>query len=393
VNQVRVPIFTNHNQRLTMDLSWFIPFLALAAVSGWFSPELVAAGSESRERILAGLLIPLALSALLAVYEASRVIISQLVSTEIARQRRLYPTGSVQTGFSIPEDPGTELKREIIAPIAMLATAALCGLASLVSGQPEEVQVVLRTLAFLTGGIGAVNMLPALPFAGGSAFRAIFWFLYESHLSGTRAAFLYSQLFASIAFGFGGYLLVWRPEYIVPGLWCLLLGWYVVRSSRNELLRSMIITRASNVTAADAVSGLNPTVRAAAPLTEAIDILLEQKANGPGLVRNRNVYAGYLSLETVREIPRANWRNLNVQDALIPLTNLPESAPGADLLSVLRMHERSPEQPVLVLEEDGRISGLIDATMDARMLTRRGLARDVRGQAAVHPPDGRRNTS
>ncbi|MEX2426110.1 MAG: hypothetical protein WD401_05025 [Thermomicrobiaceae bacterium] len=365
--------------RIKVDTYWIAAALALASVSGYFLPLLFFDDPNSLARFGGALALPLGISASLLAFEAIRYLCERIfTTTATSSARRLYPTGSIETGFVLPESPRLEFRREALPPITLILLATSVVFIAEFLGALPVVQIGLRVFALVAGGVALLNVLPAMPFAGGRILKAIFWYLHDDHLAGSRVAFFYGQLTTLVGLGFGGIFLVWTPASILPGIWCLMLSWLVFTSSRNELTRSRLIYRAETVAACDAVAGLNPTLRASARLTDAIDILLEQHANGPALVRDRTVYSGTLSLDSMRDIPRSSWTDMTVQEAAIPLERLPDSPHGANLLCVLRLVNVHHDRPVIVRDERGRICGLIDATMEPGMLLRRGISRDVR---------------
>jgi hypothetical protein len=379
VSQPRGPVVTLRGQRLILDLPWLVPALILAFATGWFLPEIYFETSSITIRVLGVALVPIALALALAIVEYSRA--DSACRYGVTGSRRLYPGGSVSTGFELPSDPGSEFRRHLRSVVIPALIALVPGLVGYIAGTTGALNIAANVAGLIIAGVAILNIVPAIPFAGGELFRTLFWYLHDGHNAGTRAAFLYSQLTVSGSLAFGVFFLLWRPETLLPGFWCLFLGWMVVRASRSELVRAHLISRASHVRAADAVSGLNPTIRSSASLMEAIDILLEQKQNGPALVRDRNVYVGMLNLEIARSVPRANWDEMSASDVLMPFGELNETSAGTTLLEALRAQGKLPGSTIIVRDDSGRISGLIDDTMDPLMLVRRGMARDVRAAA------------
>jgi hypothetical protein len=287
----------------------------------------------------------------------------------------LNPTGWRNLSYFLPDNPQLEFRSALASTLILLVSGSTLTIPLLLSrDDPTMTHIAIPSLVLAV--ILLVQVLPAFPFHGGYILRSIFWFLYDDAQTGTRAPFLYSQIVASGALGFGIYFFYLGASFFLLGVWCFSFTILVLVSAREELRRVNFIVRAEKVRAADAVAGLNPTVRAAAPLTEAVDILLEQKQNGPGLVRDRNVYSGALMLDTIRGIPRSEWKRLTASDATVSFESLDGTPPGADLLLTLRQLQRSRSGAVIIYEQNGEIVGLIDASMNPRALLRRGINRD-----------------
>lgn len=356
--------------------------IALAIPSGWWLADTFFAPELEFWLVIAALAAPVLIVALVVSTELLRYVIARRQFGGPIR-RFVGPLGSVGSTFVIQDTPGSEMRREFAIVGSQIAIGSFLLSPALVSGN-ELLDVepwMVPGIALL--GFAVLNTVPALPMSGGHILRAIFWFLHDNHTTGTRAAFLYSQLVASVALGFGGYFLIWRPSLLVPALWCLFIGVLTLRSSRHEVRRSIIFDRARSVRAADALSGLNPTIRAAATLSEAIDILLEQRMNGPALVRDRNVYIGMLTLDRARSVRRREWKTREARELVTPFESLEDSLPGEDLLGVLQRLDECEHPAVIVRETTGAIVGLVDHSMDARRLMRRGLGRTITGTSPV----------
>ena len=385
------PRISFNGQRQALDLMWFGPAFILLIPTAWIVTGTLWPESSTGGRLAGSAAAPVALIVANLVLAYLRSILANR-NHHVRTSYRLGPLGGVNSSYRISEDPGSELRGEmkIIAAgagIGLLLFALATPFAGIQSFHPLMVPgVVLTTFSLL-------QVFPAFPLAGGNIFRAIFWYLHDDHTTGTRAAFLYSQLAASGMLGFGIFFLLWRSDTVIAGFWGLFLGVLILRSSQHELLRSTIINRAEGVRAADALAGLNPTIRAAAPITEALDILLEQRSNGPALVRDRNVYIGMLNLDAVRDIPRARWPDLTAADVASPFDDLIDSEAGDDLLTIFRSLNESGGGTVIVREQDGEINGLVDSSMEPRFLLRRGIARTVPGLTDGASPQGDRRTS
>jgi hypothetical protein len=375
--------------RFSLHGGWVVPAVVLALMSGWYLAELRLSEPSLLVRATAAAIAPLAILTGWALTERTRLGISRRTGGQSA-PRRLYFLGSTPDGFDLPDSPADELRIAAITPIGAVISGATFFAFGLAMPEGSLARFLLLGIGLAHLLVAGINLLPAFPYCGGDALRAIFWHLHGKQTSGARAAFLYGQFIASAALGFGVYFLTWRTAAVVPGLWCLYFGWMILRASRSEIVRTSIIERADEVNASDAIEGLNPTIRAAAPLTEAIEILMEQKSNGPALVRDRNEYAGVLDLQTIRDIPRREWSVLKAGDARIAFDRCIDSTPGATLLEILKLADRYDPGIVIVRGRNGKISGLIDKQMNAQLLLRRGISRNVDPSAGKRTASQRR---
>jgi hypothetical protein len=363
---------SGHN--LKLDLLWIGLSLLLAMPAGWLLTESLVTDTSPLLQITLALVSPVVVLLGMTIHVVLMTR-SGLLSHPSLRLQQVVPAGRKWISYYLPESPEAEFSRELKLILLFSVLSVAC-FAPLILLSPDSSARAILVPCTILGIMFGAQILPSLPFHGGYLFRSIFWFLHGDARSGTRAAFVYSQLFASAGLGFGAYFLMIGYSTLVPGIWSLFFALLLLSSSRHEIRRVNNISRASTVRAADAVAGLNPTIRAAAPLTETLDILLEQNANGPGLIRDRNVYSGVIDLSAIRAIPRSQWSQLSASDRSITFDQLVESPPGSDLLTVLRELEGNPQTIIIVRDEPGNVVGLVDETMDPGMLIRRGIARD-----------------
>lgn len=376
MNQLRGVLFRVGRSRIRLNLRWVIPGLLLAMATGWFLAHLVVPSPG----LIARALTALAATAGLVFAVGLREIALVTLAGRFDPQRRhavLYPTGTAPSAYHIARTPGTEIRQALIGPVVSLIIGCLALVPWLVVPDENAVIHLLAGFGLLNLALVGITMMPAFPLSGGYILRAAFWHLHDDHFTGSKVAFLYGQVVAAGSLGYGALLLSWRTSLLIPGIWCLYLGWLVVRGSRSELLRSHLIDRAARIRASDAVAGLNPTIRAADTLANAVDILLEQRSNGPGLVRDRNEFVGVLTLVSVRAVSRSEWGETRVRDVMTPFTAYADSEPDARLLEILRIRSDLEDRPVIVRHPGGQIAGLISDEIAPRVLLRRGEERSV----------------
>jgi Zn-dependent protease len=376
VSQLLFPTIHLRERTLELPIPWLVFFALLSLFTGWDIAALVFDDPAPTVRFIASFACLFVLAGSLAVHESGHILADRNQHW-FSRHLTLHINGTSPASYFLPSTPGAEIRYSIAGPLtSLLAGAVSLGVANVAGNESA-----LWTILVLTGGLNlalaTANLIPSMPFDGGRILRAVFWYLNDNHLSGTRVAFVYSQLVATFALGFGIFILAWHPGAMIVGFWLVGVGWLAIRTARSELMRSNLIERASRVRASDAIMGLNPTIRARATLDEAVDILLEQRENGPGLVRDRDRFVGMITLEQARQTPRINWSSKQVGDVMIPLDTLPDTPPDAPLLDVLRKQFRCAPNPVIVRGGNGDVIGLIRHDMAPRLLLRRAEERGI----------------
>jgi Zn-dependent protease/CBS domain-containing protein len=311
-----------------------------------------------------------------AAHDAGHVLVHRITHSSRA-WLELFPFGTAPADLDVPPGQRQELFVALAGPAVSGLTGALLGGLLAIAEPDGAARRLVLVLLVTNGAIFIASLMPIHPLDGGRVIRALFWYLHSSFLSGVRAAFLFSQFFGTAVLGYGIFLLSWDESYLTPGLWCVVGGWALTRASRKDLLRATLIERASAALAEDAVRGFNPTVRASAPLAEAIDVLLEQAGHGPGLVREATRFTGVLTLSQIRGIPRREWANLTASDAAVSTEGLPVTEPGASLVDAARLLRESEQPWVLVTDQRGEIIGALDGEVGLGQLLRRATTSAV----------------
>lgn len=374
MNQFLVWLKRRTGVALDVGYLWIAIVLGLGWVSGWFAAEHIFTAPGVGPRLLTALGFTFILTGSLIVHELGHLLIS---TRGVRSPQRLtfYLTGTAPSGYRTAESPGAEIRCALSGPVASGVVGGLALLPLLVVSTDSVSGKMLLWIGMINLLFGGINLLPAIPLDGGRVHRAIFWYLHDDYASGTRVTYLYGHLVAAGGLAIGLYILTFRVDLLLPGLWVTVLAWTVMRASRVELLRASLIQRAGVVRASDGVAGLNPTIRAAATIADAVDILLEQHANGPGLVRDRDRFVGTLTLEMVRNVPRSQWSNLTVREVMRPLERMISSEPGVCLLDVLRLQQDGDGNPVVVRRANGDVAGLVSADISPITLLHRAEER------------------
>jgi Zn-dependent protease len=352
-------------------IGWVATFLTLVVLSGNEFSNLASTNAESTQlHILLVTAISLGIVVSFALHEAIRV-----VTTRIACSRRqwieFYPVGSIPGDLDVPRSQRHEVYVALCGMLVTGAAALGCGALYLATDIEGAARQLVLALLVTNAVLFLANMLPAHPFDGGRILRALFWYLHSSYLSGVRVLFFVSHLLGATALGYGVFLLSWRDDLIVPGLWLVAGGWSITRAARNDLERASVISGSRSLMAEDAVRGFNPTIRASDSLLDAVDTLLDQTGHGPGLVRDGTEFVGILTLPVVRRVPRSRWSQYAARDVAIPLDAIPASNPGDQLVSAVRLLRSSNSPWVLVTDTRGQVIGAIDHSNRIADLVRR----------------------
>lgn len=360
---------------------------SLAIPLGWLFATLAAAGftltalrpSEDSSigvphwYIAGTLLVAGALGSLL-LHELGHAAVARRLGHDPGRLA-LYPFGGARAGFN---DPGTPRQNTLVALAGPLTSLSLGLMLALLWWVLPAEPVLLRRdvgyLAVVNVALAGINLLPGYPLDGGQVFRALVWYLHDDYTIGTRAAVVYGQLIAFMAFAGGLALLSSGRDLAVWGLWLILVGWAMSRTAREEMARTFFVVAGAEISAGEIVAGINPRVDAGQSIDAALDVLLAQEPSGPALVEEGGQTVGILPLDRLRRFRRAEWPHRTVSEAMIPLAGLPRLEDDTSVRDVLDWLFEVDAGVVLVTH-GGEVVGAIDRRLAVTRLLDRARAR------------------
>lgn len=361
--------------RLVISFSWLVVFvlivLALEALRVF--PQELPAIARWLAAAAVGLLF------------FTSVVVHELIHAVVARR---HGVDVDEVGLSIIGTQG-QLERQAATPRGELAIALVAPLASLglggllaglwfvlpASGEPGSATViareVVRLLALTNALLGAINLLPGVPFDGGRAVRAVAWARRGDFMAASQLAARAGRLLAYLIIALG---LAWAATgEVLNGAWLALLGWFLNQAAQMQHRRAEINRLVDGLSVGDvmeheyAVVGPNLT----------LDTLLGQHELGATM----NVYPvtegdrllGAVEIERARRYPRQRWPDLRVGEVMTGVERLPRLTVLSSALDALMIFDR------------GRASAIpVTDTADARrlvgMLTRDGMISVLRAR-------------
>ena len=180
-----------------------------------------------------GFLTALLLFLSVVLHELGHSLMSLRLGVKV-RSITLFMLGGVA---SVERDPSTPMGALLVAAAgpavsALLAFFLAVAVHPLSHLQPSlgEVALVLAQLNLL---LALFNLLPGLPLDGGQIVKALVWQASGSREKGVRTATRCGQLLGWMGVVLGVFLFLRTGSF--GGLWLLLLGWFALGASRNQL--------------------------------------------------------------------------------------------------------------------------------------------------------------
>jgi Zn-dependent protease len=293
------------------------------------------------------------------------------------RRITLFLFGGLTQLEAEPNSPKNEFWMAVVGPvvsaaIGLLATAvgaALVGTPmreAVDVGDPAALQAAyqsaspLATLLLWLGPInlmlGIFNIIPGFPLDGGRVLRSIIWGITGDLRKATRWASLAGQLVAwtLMAIGVFNFLAgAWGP-----GLWMLLIGWFLNNAARTSYQQLLIRQALENVPISRIMRSTFATLPPELTVAEFMrDYALASEQQMFPVEANGELL-GSISVEQVRNLPRHEWATAMVEQIMVPEAQLPTLPPNAPAERALIELARSDADQLVIL--DGRkLLGLV----------------------------------
>lgn len=288
---------------------------------------------------LAGVLTAVALLAGVLVHEVAHAVAARRAGLHVDGIT-LWFMGGVTRIEGDNRKPSTELVVALVGPLA----SGVAGALSILLSWPAQnagwdlTAASLRWLGLINLLLGAFNLLPASPLDGGRVLHGLIWSVTRNRWLATRLAAGAGMVLGAACALLG--LLAFEAGDGIDGVVLLLMGWFVISSSKREQLAG----RAQHVLGDAQVSDImRPAVLAPGWLTVSAfwnewvnhypeaAFLLETWGGG--------TWKGVVTAQQLAAVPPSMQGSVRAQDVALPLA---PPAPGSQA-------PLNPDQPALAL--------------------------------------------
>jgi Zn-dependent protease len=351
--------------------SWFVVALLISLTFGG-RIEQVEPGLGFWKYV-AGFVFAIVLYLSVLLHEASHAVVAQRLGYGVT-SITLHFLGGMTEIDGTSRRPRHEFWIAVVGPLTSIAVgAAAVGLWFVV---PEGlVRVGVEALAGANLVIGVLNLVPGLPLDGGRVLKAVVWGASGDQYRGSLVA------------GWGGRvtalaLLAWpllqervigEPPTILDLALVFILGLFLWTGATASLAHAKIRQRLPALVARP-LARRTLTVPGDLPLAEAVRRAQEAQAGSIVTVATDGTPVGIVSEAAVTAMPpeRRPWvATSTVARTMEEGLTLPASVAGEDLIVAI---SRRPAEEYLLIEEDGRIYGVL-STADVDRAFRENAAR------------------
>jgi Zn-dependent protease len=208
------------------------------------------------------------------------------------------------------------------------------------------------------------NMVPGFPLDGGRVLRALLWWATGDLEKATRYASGVGQLFAWFLIGCGLFMLfgIYVPFLgtgLVPGLWLILIGWFLLNAARLSYQQVLVQEMLEGVPVRAIMRSRLQTVTPDISVETMVDdYFMNHDQRAFPVVAQDGDLLGLVCLEDIRAVPRARWPMTRVADVMTPAAALDTMTPQEPAMEALqRLSTRDVDQlPVL---EGSHLSGMV----------------------------------
>ena len=264
----------------------------------------------------------------------------------------------------------SEMRITIVGPLTSLAIAGVFVAAGAwvdTAGGPEILAGVLRWLGRINAMLAVFNMLPAFPLDGGRVLRAWLWRTRDK-LSATRIAARVGQGFGYLLIGAGIFQVLSATR--LGGVWLVFLGWFVMSAAKAERAHVTLRATLANV----GVDQVMTPAPVAAPEWLSIESFIDQFPLRHGfssfpLVEVDGHPTGLVVVARLQDVPPAERARRRITEIAVPIDHVAVGRPDEPLTSLLDRMPTDSGGRALVVDEHGRLAGIVTPADVERALT------------------------
>jgi Zn-dependent protease len=202
----------------------------------------------------------------------------------------------------------------------------------------EPLLGLAKYLAYVNLALALFNLIPGYPLDGGRVFRAIVWAITGNMRRSTVIAANTGRFFAFL-FIFAG---VWQmiSGNFTGGLWIAFIGWFLDSAASAQVQQVTVQGLLAGHTVSQAMSTQCANVSADVTLQD----LVAEHILGSGqhcfLVKRGDNEVGLMTLQRIKEVPRAEWATTRVGQVMLPLDQSEGVDPNSELWTALQKLDR-----------------------------------------------------
>ena len=223
-------------------------------------------------------------------------------------------------------------------------------------GGNEQITAVLAYLGVANLLLAVFNSLPGFPLAGGRLLHSIAWKITNSFRRATRISSRITLVFSWGLIIGGGVVIFFG--WLGSGIWAILVGWFLLRSSRHELRTLQIAGVNELVTAENVMKKDFSTAIPGTPISQIVEMMVANSTNVVVVALDQRVL-GLITEREVRFMSSGDRLQSSAQSVMKSRDDVITVESNTSALEVLNILENNRVSELVVLHE-GELVGLIE---------------------------------
>jgi Zn-dependent protease len=288
-------------------------------------------------------------------HELSHALMARAEGVEI-EEIVLHPFGGLTRFAHEPDNPRADFRIAIAGPAASFLFSMLALGAMILAAKSNQMTTAL--VFFIIGAdnllLAVFNLFPGYPLDGGRVLRAIMWHSSGNIADATRMAGFCGMLIAGALIVFGLYMMTWPA--LLMGLWSVLVGLFLLDAAAKVVRQA----RASQSATVSQLMSVPISIEPDLLMSHFVDTIIPQhpqKLSYP-VAHERRLY-GILTLEDLRQLPRARWRVTRARDVMRPVGDSLFVEPSVTMARADELMQKNGTNSLAVVDSAGELVGFL----------------------------------
>lgn len=344
-----IPIGRIFGISIDLDLSWFliVGLFAWMLAASYFPIQFP--GASAGQDWAMGIVASVLLFVCVLIHELGHSVVAQGYGLPVPRIT-LFLFGGVSQIASEPPTAGQEFWIAVIGPLVSFALAALFWEIEPLLARVPPWYGVAEALFLMNLVLAIFNLIPGFPLDGGRVLRAVVWKASGAYPLATAVATLTGRFFGFLLIFWG----VWQvfEGRFLDGLWIAFIGWYLESAANSHRQMESARGLIENHRVADAMRRDFPRIPGETTLQDLVDHFVLTESSRYFVVSSSSG-EGFITLSTLRTVPRPQWPVTTAAQVMIPAAKLDTTTPDAGLWAALEKMGRDGvnQLPVLLGSE------------------------------------------
>jgi CBS domain containing-hemolysin-like protein len=153
------------------------------------------------------------------------------------------------------------------------------------------------------------------------------------------------------------------------GLWFVFLGWFLLSAARAEENAVVMRSSLADVHVRDIMTQVPTTFASTTTVADLVDNQLHcHRFSSYPLVREDGQLEGLTTMGRIRHVPAHLRQTARLIDTACPLSEVPVGAPGEPIPELLQRMQASPDGRAFVVDDTGRLVGIVSPSDIARFV-------------------------